>query len=227
MISLIMVNLTVYIINMITIFRIKNCFNTDNVVLVNISKKANEDETITEQSFKNLKVKFGSNPFVEAVSISTYALPYNYNLYTTQFKYIDIPFNLALRQVDIDYSKVMRINMLKGRWFNETDFGKLVLPIIISEDIDTKYFQGDAIGKRIDEDKNVYEIIGVVDQFKRSDTEKPISFGFLFKDKIRAQSFWTTSLLIRTKENKTSDILAVAEDRSIRPLILRTGLSAV
>jgi putative ABC transport system permease protein len=100
---------------------------------------------------------------------------------------------------------------LKGRWFNETDIGKAVPPIIISKDIDEKYFNGDAIGKRISEDKNLYEIVGVVDHFKRSDIEKPISFGFLYKEKIDSKSFWSTSLMIRTNENKTSDMLAVAE----------------
>ena len=74
-----------------------------------------------------------------------------------------------------------------------------------------KYFQGNSLGKRITEDKNSYEIIGVVDHFKRSDIEKPISFGFLFKLKIEVKSFWSTSLMIRTKENKTGDMLAVAE----------------
>jgi putative ABC transport system permease protein len=116
-----------------------------------------------------------------------------------------------LRQVDLDYGKVMKINPLKGRWFNETDIGKAVPPIIISKDIDEKYFNGDAIGKRISEDKNLYEIVGVVDHFKRSDIEKPISFGFLYKEKIDSKSFWSTSLMIRTNENKTSDMLAVAE----------------
>ena len=34
------------------------------------------------------------------------------------------------------------------------------------------------MGKRITEGKNVYEIVGVVDQFKRSDIENTISMWF-------------------------------------------------
>jgi putative ABC transport system permease protein len=213
MISLVMVNLTVYLINMLTIFRIKNCYDMHNVILVNISKKNDEDELITEQSFQNLRKVFGSNSFVEAVSISNNAIPYNYSLVWSEFKHDSDHFGLALRQVDLDYEKVMKINPLKGRWFNKTDIGKAVLPIIISTDIDKKYFLGNSLGKRIIEDKNLYEIVGVVDHFKRSDIEKPISFGFLFKEKIQAKSFWSTSLMIRNNENKTSDMLAVAENQ--------------
>jgi len=213
MISLVMVNLTVYLVNMFAIFRIKNCYDTHNVILVNISKKNDEDEKITEQSFQNLKKVFSSNSFVESVSISNNAIPFNYNLYSRDFKHDSDHFNLALRHVDIAYSDVMKITPLKGRWFDETDIGKAVPPIIISRDIDEKYFKGDALGKRIAEDKNLYEIVGVVDHFKRSDIEKPYSLGFLFKDKINAKSFWSTSLMIRTKENKTGDMLAIAESQ--------------
>ena len=124
MISLVMVNLTIYLVNMLTIFRIKNCYDTHNVILVNISNKNNEDEMITEQSFLNLRKVFASNSFVESVSISNNAIPYNYNLYSTEFKHDSDRFSLALRQVDLDYGKVMKINPLKGRWFNETDIGK-------------------------------------------------------------------------------------------------------
>jgi putative ABC transport system permease protein len=213
MISLVLVNLTIYLVNMYTIISIDNCYNSENVVLVDISKKTDEAEEISEQSFKNLKEKFSSNSFVESVSISNNAIPYNYSLWSTDFKHDSDHFNLALRKVDIDYARVMRINPLKGRWFNETDRGKVVFPIIISKDIDKKYFNGEAVGKIIKEDKNTYEIIGVVAPFKRSDSERPISFGFLFKDKIDAKTYWSTSLMIRTHENMTADMLAVADDQ--------------
>jgi putative ABC transport system permease protein len=213
MISLVMVNLTVYLVNMIAVFRIKNCYDTHNVILVNISRKNDEEDLISEQSFQNLKKALSSNTFVESVSISNNAIPYNYSLWSSDFKHDSDRFNLALRQVDLDYAKVMKIIPLKGRWFDETDIGKAVPPIIISKDIDEKYFNGNSLGKRIGEDKNLNEIIGVVDHFKRSDIEKPYSFGFLFKEKINAKSFWATSMMIRTKENKSGDMLSVAESQ--------------
>jgi putative ABC transport system permease protein len=213
MISLVSVILTFYLVNMVTIFRIKNCYDTHNVILVDISKKDNEDENITEKSFMNLKEKFRSNSFVESVSISNSAVPFNYSLYTTDFRHDSDHFNLALRRVDIDYADVMRIKPLKGRWFNETDIGKSVLPIIISKDIDDKYFNGNALGKRIKEEKNSYEIVGVVDHFKRSDIENPYSFGFIFKEKVLAKYYWSTSFLVRTKEGKTGEMLSIAESQ--------------
>jgi putative ABC transport system permease protein len=113
----------------------------------------------------------------------------------------------------------MKIVPLKGRWFNETDLGKAVHPMIISKEANDKYFKGDAVGARIFE-KNYrtkvisnYEIIGVVDRFKRNDIEKPYQTAFILKDSIKAGASWQTSVLIRTKDNKTSDMLAIAESQ--------------
>jgi len=214
MISLVMVNLTIYLVNMLSIYRIRNCYDTHNVVLVNISKKSDEDKKITEQSFQNLKKVFSSNSFVESVSMSNSAIPYNYNVEVDEFKHDNDHFNLSLRQVDIDYAKVMKITPISGRWFDETDLGKAVPPVIVSKEIDKKYFKGDALGKRITQDKNIYEIVGIVERFKRSDIESPSPFAYFFKDSVKAElNYWETSMLIRTKENKTGDMLAVAESQ--------------
>lgn len=209
-IYLVLVNLTVFLVNMITIARIKNCYDTHNVILISLSQKIDEDKNITDQSFRNLKMKFVSNPIVESVSVSqSTAIPYNYSLYSTRFKYENENISLSFRQVNIDYAKVMKITPIKGRWFDETDIGKSVEPIIISKDIEEKYFPGNAIGKRIEGNKNIYEIIGVVDHFKRSDVEKPYPFGFVFQDKSGTEP----QILVRTKEGKTGDMLATAESQ--------------
>ncbi len=83
--------------------------------------------------------------------------------------------------------RVMKIVPLKGRWFDETDLGKAVHPIIITNDADEKYFKGNAVGERIYEKNgrsgNVtnYEIIGVVDRFKRNDIETPYPVSIYIK----------------------------------------------
>jgi putative ABC transport system permease protein len=209
MISLVLVNLTIFLSNMFVVYHIKNCYDAHNVVLVNIYQKNNEDKEITAKSFRNLVQTLGSNSFVESVSIGNGGVPYSYNLTTYNFSHDSDRFNLALRKVDLDYAKVMKITPLKGRWFNETDIGKKVNPIIISREIDDKYFQGNALGKTLAENNNTYEIVGVVDPFKRSDIEKPYPFGFLLENQVSRGA----SVLIRTKENKTGDMLSVAESQ--------------
>ncbi len=209
MISLVLVNLTIFLTNMLVVYRIKNCYDAHNVVMVNVSRKNNEDKEISKQSIRNLMKTFGSNTFVESVSLSSNAIPYSYNLATNNFRHDSDLFNLALRYVDLDYAKVMKITPLKGRWFNETDIGKNVNPIIISREIEQKYFQGKALGNTLTGGNITYEIVGVVNPFKRSDIEKPYPFAFIFDNSIRGGA----SMLIRTKENKAGYMLNVAENQ--------------
>jgi putative ABC transport system permease protein len=218
MISFVLVNLILYLDNMLAVYHIKNCYDAQNVILVDITKKNPESDKISEVSFQNLKKVFGSNSFVESVSISTNAVPYNYNITTSGFKHDSVEIGLSNREVDVDYARVMKIVPLQGRWFDETDLGKAVQPIIISKDVNEKYFNGNAVGQRIYEMEGSnkiknFEIIGVVERFKRSDIEAPYPVGFLLKDSVRAGANWQTSFLIRTKENKTSDMLAIAESQ--------------
>ncbi len=219
MISFVLVNLTLYLDNMLAIYRIKNCYDTQNVILADISKKNPESEKIAEVSFQNLKKVFGSNSFVESVSISTNAVPYNYNISTNGFNYDSTEIGMANREVDIDYGRVMKVVPLKGRWFDETDLGKAVHPIIISTEVNEKYFKGNAVGERIFEKNSrtnittYYEIIGVVERFKRNDIEAPYPTAFILKDSVKAGSNWQTSVLILTKENKTKDMMAIAESQ--------------
>jgi putative ABC transport system permease protein len=213
MISLVMVNLSVYLVNMITIFRIKNCYDTHNVVLIHIRKKNDEDEKITEQAFQNLKKVIIANPFVKAVSICNSAIPYNYNTWRDGFKHDSDKIYIDPRLVDIDYAKVMNIKPLKGRWFDETDLGKEVIPMTVSKDIEETNFHGDALGKRLENNKITYEVIGVTDRFKRSDIETPDSFGFIFKEKTEAKKYWGADILIRTNDDKTGSMLAIAESQ--------------
>jgi putative ABC transport system permease protein len=204
---------------MLSIYRIKNCYDASNVVLIDISKKKPESEKIAEVSFENLKKVFAANSFVESVSISTNAVPYNYSISTNGFKYDSVEIGFANREVDIDYAKVMKVVTLKGRWFDETDLGKAVHPIVITNEANEKYFKGNAVGERIFEKDyrsgkvSNYEIIGVVNRFKRNDIETPYPAAFILKDSVKAGSSWQTSVLIRTKENKTSDMMAIAESQ--------------
>jgi putative ABC transport system permease protein len=219
MISFVLVNLTLYLENMYSIYKIRNCYDAHNVILLDITKKNPEPEKKAEVSFENLKKVLGSNSFVESVSISTNAVPYNYSISTSGFNHDSTEIGMANREVDIDYGRVMKIVPLQGRWFNETDLGKEAHPVVISKEVNEKYFKGNAVGARMyQKDRRSgkmtnYEIIGVTDRFKRNDIELPYPVAFILKDSIKAGTSWQTSFLIRTRENKTSEMLAIAESQ--------------
>jgi putative ABC transport system permease protein len=214
MISLVLTNLTIYLVNMFEIYRIKTCYDTSDVILIQIRKKSSEEKGITENSFNNLKKVITSNPFVESVSFCNNATPFMYNSWMDQLDHDSVKIGIGTRFTDIDYGKVMKIQPVKGRWFDETDFGKEVGPILISRDIDEEYFNGKSIGARVKMHNKEYEIIGVTERYKRSDIETPEKFAFFLKDSISSRRYWgDVNILIRTKENMTSEMLNVAQSQ--------------
>jgi len=215
-ISLVLVNLTVYLTDMIRIMRIKNCYDSKDVVLLAFTQIGKEDKDLTKQSFINLKIKLESDQNVEMVSYSSNSTPYNYNLSSTSYKVGNEEFSMANRNVDIDYAKVMRIKPIKGRWFDESDRGKKVKPVLISKSVEKKYFEGNAVGKVFGNESN-FEIIGVTDEFKRSDIEEPYRSGFFFTEDIYSDLSWM-NILVRVKSGKIEDFLKNAESEALTVL---------
>jgi putative ABC transport system permease protein len=145
---------------------------------------------------------------VEEVSISTNATLFIYNIGTSMFSYKEEVFSAATRNTDIEYGEVMKIHMLKGRWFNESDRGKQVKAAIIDRDIEREYFEGDALGKRFNKDS--YEVIGIVNPFKRSDIERPYPCMFRFREISEKNPEFYVDFLIRVSHGHINDFLNIA-----------------
>jgi len=67
-------------------------------------------------------------------------------------------------------SEVLDINLIEGKWFDESDIPGNRTPLVISTDFKNKFSPHEnAVGKILtDSDNNEYEIIGVVGEFRRS-----------------------------------------------------------
>jgi len=211
-ISLVLVNLTVYLADMIRIMNIRNCYDSSDVIGLSFAPLQEEDGEKTTQSFARLKTRLASNELVESVSFSSNAVPYNYSISTSGYKYGDEEISMANRNVDIEYGEVMKIRPIKGRWFDESDIAKKVKPVLVSKRAEKKFFKGDAVGKVFGEDN--FEIIGVVDEFKRSDIEEPYMAGFFFTDQEAANN-WYRDILVRVKPGQVENFLKIAESEAM------------
>jgi putative ABC transport system permease protein len=211
LIYVVLSNLSIFYTDMISIKLIPNCYHFEDVVKIKIySKGDGSDENHLGTHILNLKRALSMNEYVESVSVSQWATPFNYNLASNSYKYNDENVNVAIRNVDPEYSDVFKINPVKGRWFDDTDIGKKVEPAVISRMVEDETFGGDAIGKRFGEDDEEYEVIGVTDEFKRSDIEKPYGNMFRLLGITGEKTYNDVTFQIRIKPGHVSDFLNVA-----------------
>ncbi len=209
LIYLVLANVSMYYTELTAVRLIPNSYEHDHVVKITIDTKGWEEGSAhTPNQLLNLKSALALNQYVDEVSISTNAAPFIYSIGTSMFSYGEEQFSAARRNTDIEYGEVMKIHMLKGRWFNESDRGKKVRPAIIDRDIEREYFDGDALSKRFHDDS--YEVIGVVNPFKRSDIERPYPCLFRFREISDENPEFYVDFLIRVSHGHINDFLDVA-----------------
>lgn len=217
-VSLVLVNLTIYFTERARIRGIRNCYDMRNVVSLGLYNKVgdadDQDGPFDERKreiFRNLKLKLKSNELVESVSFAAYATPFYVDLTGCTHKIGNNEVDIEKGYVDFDYAQVMKIKPLKGRWFNEGDRGKAIRSVLISKSIDQKYFKGDAVGKTLSEPEPCrLEIIGVVDEFKRSDYEEPLNMGFVLNEDLTFNR--RLEILVRARPGQAENFLKIAEN---------------
>ncbi len=214
-ISLVLVNLTVYITERVRIRSIKTSYDMRNVVSLALYNMENPNgdgylDQIHQELFAKLKLRLVSMEMVESVSFAGNASPFYccpegcVHLFGEEEVFIN------RMNVDIDYAKVMKVKPLKGRWFNDSDLAKSIKPVLVSKSIEEKYFNGDAVGKMLPNPEPCrLEIIGVVEEFKRTDFEEPQVMGFVYNQEI-VRARWL-EILVRTKPGQQNNFLRIAE----------------
>jgi putative ABC transport system permease protein len=214
-ISLVLVNLTVYITERVRIRSIKTSYNMQNVVSLSLYKQDDVNsekplDSLHQELFTKLKLRLEAIEMVESVTFAGNASPFYCCPEGCVHNFGDQEVFINRMNVDLDYAKVMKIKPLKGRWFNESDRGKIIKPVLICKSIEEKYFNGDAVGKMVPGRVPCrLEIIGVVEEFKRTDFEEPQAMGFVYNDEI-VSSRWL-AVLVRTKPGQQNKFLNIAE----------------
>ena len=89
---------------------------------------------------------------------------------------------LTRDEVTDDFARVMRIPIVRGRWFSPADEGASYEPVIIDTDLARAiYGNADPIGKKFDEDKQEMRVVGVVAPYRKYGELSPpdVNMGFI------------------------------------------------
>jgi putative ABC transport system permease protein len=101
-------------------------------------------------------------------------------LSTTNFEYEDKSFSTEIRKGSDGLEKVLKMNIIKGRWFNEGDDAATKHPLVINQRTKNEIFGDDiALGKILKRGETEYQVIGIIDEFKNGglfSSTKRISF---------------------------------------------------
>ncbi|MCP4723393.1 MAG: FtsX-like permease family protein [bacterium] len=113
-------------------------------------------------------------------------IPYEQVLNSSRFVYGDLEVSAGIALTYGDLDKVMDLNIINGRWFNEGDREAAITPIVINRLVYERLFEPeDPIGKIVlrgsDEDPVEKRIVGVVDHYNKDGdyaSEDPYIFEY-------------------------------------------------
>lgn len=152
--------------------------------------------------YNSLRTSLEAMPKVEAVSFVSANYPFSGSTMSTGIHYKGKKYDFVNHyQVDDNYSKVMKIGLLEGRWFNADDAVGKDKPILINQTLKTAMFgNSPASGKFIGDydDKEKMKIIGVVQDIKGTDDFYPAGNAMFVR--IDTGSIkWQRNVLVKVK----------------------------
>jgi putative ABC transport system permease protein len=108
-------------------------------------------------------------PAIELVSAAG-TPAYASSTWTSNGDYNGRKYDMTRDSVTDDYAKVMRLPILRGRWFGPEDEGAKVPPMVIDADLAREIDpHGDVLGKRFKfSDGDDFRIVGVIAPFRKS-----------------------------------------------------------
>lgn len=133
--------------------------------------------------------------------------------------------NLQFRAVSPDYFRAMRIPVLKGRAFTDADADGAPGVAIVSELMEPRYFNGNALGRRILAERP-QEIVGVVGNVRHHTlTAEPLPERYVPFAQARRGGI---NLVVRTVRTPASMASAIrGELRQLEPRAVATGMMSM
>lgn len=139
---------------------------------VNIELEANPEADVrVHDTMMRLMHEAESFPQIEAAAASN-TPPYAFSTEAGGTKVGGRTVMLVYDNVTDDYAKVMRIPLLRGRWFNADDDAAQYRPVVVDRTAATALFGGieNAVGKKItyeEADRQPEQVVGVVETYRK------------------------------------------------------------
>ncbi len=121
------------------------------------------DAELVERVMRELR----TFPQIESLAASGMP-PYSNAVWEGRWTVEGKPVDVTRDQVTDDFAKVLRIPILRGRWFSAADDGASYSPVVIDADLARAAFgNADAIGKKFPEGKRELRVVGIIPPYRK------------------------------------------------------------
>lgn len=188
-------------------FEYKDVWNV-TMEIPTINFQAEEQDFSNElETVRVLISELKSMPEVEQVTASMGA-PFDHGSMTSGFDYKNVRVEAGCIAVDDNFASVFKVDLIEGRWFDQTDKGQNYRPVVLNQRMARLMFPGvSAVGQTYQPHKkdSVYKVVGIVSDFREhGDFSAPSSFFFSRVDLTNSKTFPPLFLQIRLRPGTTA-----------------------
>jgi putative ABC transport system permease protein len=142
-------------------------------------KGGGENDLALRPTVKRMMDEIRSFPQVEAVAGSN-TPPYAFSTSEGRWRIGGRDVSLIWEDATDGYADVMRMKVVKGRWFTAEDDGAMDQPIVIDTNTAKAiYGDKDPIGQKLEDEPRPMRVIGVVNEFRKDgETASPMNMIF-------------------------------------------------
>jgi putative ABC transport system permease protein len=171
----------VFWVSSIAVYSIRNYavplgFTYDDLYYMEVARK-DTGTTGSRETLEQLKLKLKSMPEVKGLTV-TQSVPFvNWG---NNAKVVTDASSATVSKwdVDDDFARILNIKMIKGRWFNNSDNVARNKPVVITADLEEKYFSNhNGLGKIMKSGDEEFMVVGVCAN-TRSDAFSVMQPGF-------------------------------------------------
>ncbi len=156
-------------------------YQTENIWIVHMNLDPVTDTVATQDMKVRLKQELKALPEVQSASYSGFVTPISNSSWSTSSDDNGFEISTHMMYGDPDYMETMGINLVQGRWFNESDRDARYEPLIISKKLFDESFEGRNITDSIYNINGEKRIIGVIDHFKyKGDFAEEVNLSFFY-----------------------------------------------
>jgi putative ABC transport system permease protein len=156
------------LVNYYTNYRKPMGFKYENVLVASYSKTVDiQDKDSLRTFFDVLRNTLESMPEIESVCLTGNNTPFSANTFMNNIDYGNIHVNSVNNyDTDMNYTKVLSVPVLEGRWFGKQDAASTYKPIVINNALRVALFgKQRAIGQLVGKETKM-RVIGVVSDIK-------------------------------------------------------------
>jgi putative ABC transport system permease protein len=159
-------------------FEYRNVWDVGMAFDIDASEKTNPE---LRDSVRRMVVEAASFPEVEAVAVGN-TPPYNFSSAEGSWRINGKDVRLMFDDVTDDYLDVMKLEVVRGRWFTAEDDAAGYRPVVLDENAARAlYGDGNPIGQKFDKEaREPNRIVGVVKTY-RKDGEMSLDHNMIFR----------------------------------------------